>query len=47
MKVEVKQVKKAYVEPKMAELGNISTITLGIRGTKGASCPVYFPIVCA
>ena len=42
MKVEVK---KAYVEPKMAELGNISTITLTFRG--GHSGPVCFPVVCA
>jgi hypothetical protein len=41
MKVEVK---KAYVEPKLAELGNISTITLTIGGQSGQ---VSFPITCS
>jgi hypothetical protein len=43
MKVEVKEVKKAYVEPKMAELGTISTITLNAGGNSG---PMNFPVAC-
>jgi hypothetical protein len=34
------EVKKAYVAPKLAELGTISTITLG--PTKGGSVPCIF-----
>jgi hypothetical protein len=40
MKVEEK---KAYVEPKMVELGNISTITLNPGGGSGS---VIFPVAC-
>lgn len=35
------EIKKVYVEPKMAELGNISTITLGAV-SKSGSCSIPY-----
>lgn len=35
------EIKKVYVEPKLAELGNVSTITLGVYNKSG-SCSVPY-----